>query len=164
MKTRILHLGIAVIVALVALMFFGTFVSLAAPVGPASPGTAAPLAAGKAELDIRARRITSIPFGIDSPLNLSPGGRLVEVTGHAECQEGGETFKLRVTVTQESTRALAKGRTSDDCDADTWAVDAEAVRPSSFVPGDVEVCAMAIVFFPRDGAIVQKWCANVELQ
>ncbi len=166
MKTRIFRLSIAVVVALIGLILFGAMVSWAAPAQNAA-----------AEIDmtqndprdavIRARKATTIPFGIDDSLLLSEDGRHIVVTGHGTCQAGGDTYRIRVTVDQDSPSTRAKGHTEGDCEDGatlSWEAVAQAQGPKIFDEGEAQVCAMAIVFVPRGGAVTQQWCKDVTLE
>jgi len=166
MRARMLRLGIAGIIALIGLALFGTLVSLAAP--PQRAGIDFDISYHGDETDrLFIRRFISIPFGIDLSLDLSEDGQQIFVTGPGRCQEGGEKFKLRVTVTQDTPSTRAKGDLEDDCagGADfSWETVAEAQGPKTFQDGDAEVCAMVVVFVPNDGKVTQQWCKDVTLE
>lgn len=67
---------------------------------------------------------------IDDTATLNPGGHSVVVTGPVRCTEG-ETMEIRVTVTQESTDAVARGSTHLRCTGERqqWAVHAATRGP-----------------------------------
>ena len=160
MKTPVLRLVVASAVSVSALLLLGALVVFAAPAADVSAHPALAPAGS-----VTARRAISVPFGIASSLSLGAGGRQVMVTGHGTCQEGGETFRVMVMVTQDATGARAHGTTTENCtgEAQTWDAQAGAVGRAGFAPGDAEACATAIVFRPHAGAVVNRWCKAVEL-
>jgi len=159
MRNRIWQVSTALFFALAALLVFGTFASQAAPSEHvAATDDSTTLSA------IQARRIISIPFGIDDTLRLSEDGQIVHVTGHAECPPEGETYRIQVTVTQDDTRARARGRTAASCADTSWAAAANQQGPNSFTPGPAEVCAKALIHTNEGGAITFRWCKAVTLQ
>src|SRR5438309_7245585 len=64
---------------------------------------------------------------IDPFATIKANGRQIIVTGPVQCT-AGETFDVRVTVTQRATGALAEGRTRFKCSGATqhWLIDAPA--------------------------------------
>ncbi len=115
---------------------------------------------------IVARRMISIPFGIDSSLNLVADGQVVMVGGHGDCGDTGQSYKLRVDVTQGSTHARASGRLQSDCQPGTpfmWSTPAFAIPAFDFQPGTAQACGMVIVYSQHDGASVGQWCKQVTL-
>lgn len=166
MKHRILVLSAAVVCALatVAIILFAA--SQLAPALAGSSSGSLDLAAQQPET-IVARRLISIPFGIDSSLNLLADGQIVQVGGHGNCGETGQSYKLRVEVTQGSTHARASGATQSACEPDAdfnWSTPAFAIPAFDFEPGPAEACGMVIVYSPYSGASVGQWCKQVELQ
>ncbi len=162
MKVRILRLGGAVAIALLAFLAFYTAVSLAAPDEKTDGGYKA-IVPADGTAAVLARRKISIPFGIDTPLALREEGQLVIVTGHTECPEEG-TFELRVQVKQKSSKGIAMGQTSGVCDENVgqWQADAWAVDAKQLTEGEAQVCAVAVVHFDK-GAATRRWCKTVRL-
>lgn len=167
MNTRCVHLGIAVLVTVTAIVVLGTTVALAAPgQGTSIVDIVTVRESGELGVDIHARRAISIPFGIDSPLALSDDGRQVTVTGPGECREAGERFEIHVQVRQESTGAFAHGRNHGECQEATtewtWSVEAyvSGQSGSTFEEGEAQVCALAIMHLPGEGAVTRQWCRD----
>ena len=161
MNNRVLYLGAALILAVLAI---GLLIVVTAVAVPASVVSAAPPVREQAP-DLFARRAISIPFGIDTPLDIVDDGNAVLVTGHGICPEGGERFQLRTTVQQDG--AMAMGHTEGDCvggQSLTWEALALSPPPQQFQPGPAQACGMVRVFFPSEGAIVHRWCVDVDLQ
>ena len=159
MNNRFVYLSaVLAMVILVMVLLLAASVAVAAPIERAAAVVRAPAA-------ISAARVISIPFGIHSPLPIVQDGNAVLVSGHGICPEGGERFELRATVEQDRTRAM--GRTEGDCAGSaalTWEALTIAPPPQQFQPGPAEACGMVMVFFPREGTIVHKWCLEVTLQ
>lgn len=165
MKRRLLILSSAVVLALGTVGLFLFAASLVAPAFAGSRSSGQDFAVQQPET-IVARRMISIPFGIDSSLNLMGDGRIVQVSGHGNCGDSGQSFKLRVNVTQGSTHARASGSIQSDCNPDTdfhWNTNAFAVPAFEFQPGPADACGMVIVYSPSSGARVGKWCKQVDL-
>ena len=162
MNNRIVYLGaalaLAMLVILAMVLLFAAGTAVASRVERAVPPARDPGG-------ISVSRAISIPFGIDSPLPIVQEGDAVLVSGHGICPAGGERYQLRTTVEQDGTRAM--GFTEGDCAggaALTWEALAVTPPPQQFQPGLAEACGMVQVFFPREGAIVHKWCLDVTLQ
>ncbi len=123
---------------------------------------------GEAQPDtVWARRFLTPTFGIDATLLILNEGQQVLVSGHGNCGSGGETYDLRVTVTQELSGTKGKGKTEGSCsgeEAFSWSTPAKVHGPRRFEPGHAQVCAQAVVHSSQDGAIVQKWCKEVILE
>ncbi|HSJ59362.1 MAG TPA: hypothetical protein VLC95_19410, partial [Anaerolineae bacterium] len=114
-----------------------------------------------------ARRVISIPFGIDASVPIVEDGDAVVVSGHGVCPEGAESYRLRVEVDQPSTGTRAMGVTEGDCVGGTsltWQAMAMTPPPFAFSPGPAQACAMVQLFFSREGTIVHQWCVDVTLQ
>lgn len=166
MKHRILILSTAVVSAFATVALFLFAASQVAPALADSASSSLDLAVQQPET-IVARRMISIPFGIESSLNLLGDGQIVQVSGHGNCGETGQSYKLRVEVTQGSTHAQASGRTQADCQPGAdfhWSTPAFAIPAFDFQPGPAQACGMVIVYSPHNGASVGKWCKQVELQ
>jgi hypothetical protein len=112
---------------------------------------------------IIARRLISVPFGIQSSLELV-NEKDVMVAGHGGCSTDGERYKLGTTVTQGNTEA--KGYKQDLCQGDEmfmWSTIANANPSKVFQPGVAEACGMVIVHTHHNGANVKKRCKEVTL-
>ncbi len=160
MNNRVLYLGAALILAVLAI---GLLIVVTAVAVPAVANAAPPVR--EQAPDLFARRVISIPFGIDTPLAIVADGNAVLVTGHGICPEGGESFQLRTTVQQDG--AMAMGRTGGDCvggQSLAWEALALSPPPQQFQPGPAQACGMVRFFFLREGAIVHRWCVDVNLQ
>lgn len=166
MKVRIFRLSVVAIVTMVSFALLGSMVSLAAPVEPAVDRATSHNAL--ADTEIQSRRLISIPFGIDNLLELSSNGREITVEGHGKCPDGGETFRIRVFVTQDGRSTQAKGRTEGNCDAVVvggWQAIAEAQgRKTTFEAGDAHARAMVVIFGSAGGADVGQWEKDVTLE
>jgi len=133
---------------------------------PATDRLAAPVSDPQEPLLV-ARRLISIPFGIDASLPIVEYGNAVVASGHGTCTEGGSWYRLRVDVVQASTGARAMGSTEGDClggSALMWEALAVTPPPFAFEAGPAEVCAMVQVFPDHGSVVVGKWCADVTVQ
>lgn len=117
-------------------------------------------------LSILARRLTSIPFGIQDNLTLFGEGQTVHVQGHGDCPAGGEDFRVKVTISQDSFDGLAVGSTEGQCVSGGrafWEVDVKAPGPKAFTPGEARACGHAVVHTGGGGDVVGDWCKTVNL-
>ncbi|HBY94061.1 MAG TPA: hypothetical protein DEP84_08880 [Chloroflexi bacterium] len=153
-------------ITVIALVLYGLAFTLATP---------APVQAATEVIPVRDRadpamRIVTriISPQIQSTLDLTANLRHIEVKGHIVCDRG-EMVRIRVVVTQDSTRAVAQGHTQDFCiaeDADDvqfWTVNAVARGPAGFEPGRAEVCAWANTRFRSEITDRFQWCKEVTL-
>lgn len=175
MKSRMIRLGIVVVVAVTAVAFLSTLTSLAPAAHGAEIDNAHTVGAGDVNAEIRAARLISIPFGIASPLALDDDGSSIHVTGHGTCLAQG-TFDIRVFVIQSATDGMAMGRIEGECSAGDpdeewmWGADAETLVPAmqGFEAGEARACASAEVrSVDANGAvttITKWWCKDVELE
>lgn len=118
-----------------------------------------------ADPTILARRLISIPFGINSPLELAPGGQSVVVTGHGDCT-GGSSYRVQVRVSQSGhPTVVGTGRTESGCPAGQFQWEAEATvhGNKSFNEGPASVCALAIVRDDAGNTVTYHWCKDVAL-
>jgi len=114
---------------------------------------------------VLARRLISIPYGIDSPLPLSADGHMVQVSGHGECPDGGQSFMVQVTITQNGDQNRAMGVTQDSCAGQTsWSAVANTPGNQALQPGAAEACGRAFIFGPSGDTLVGDWCKDVILQ
>jgi hypothetical protein len=115
---------------------------------------------------VLALRLISIPFGISESAELLEGGQVVRVTGHGECPEGSETFRLRVQIGQQDIPAPGTGFIEGTCPSGeliTWVADVTAPEAFTFEPGPAEVCGKAVIHRSREGAFTFDWCKEVIL-
>lgn len=162
MKRRLFVISFGVVCALVAaglVLFAG---SRAEPA--LAEGLSGQVDSGSQQsTTIIARRLISVPFGIQSSLDLL-NEKQVMVAGHGSCSTNGRMYKLMTTVTQGNVKA--KGNTQDLCrgsESFMWSTVANANPAKTFRPGVAEACGMAIIYSPNEGAIVKKWCKEVTL-
>ena len=116
---------------------------------------------------ILARRLTSIPFGIQDNLALSTDGQTVTVRGHGDCPDGGEDFNLRATISQDSLDGLAVGHTKGQCVSGGlafWTVEVMAPGPKTFSSGDAQACGHVVIHRYGRGDFVSDWCKSVDLE
>jgi hypothetical protein len=162
MKRRLLIISCGVVCALATaalVLFAGSRVA---------PALASSLSghfdgASQQHTTIIARRLISVPFGIQSSLALL-NEKDVMVAGHGACGTAGERYKLSTTVTQGGVKA--KGYKQDLCQGNEmfmWSTIATANPSKSFKPGVAEACGMVIIYNRHDGANVKKWCKEVNL-
>jgi hypothetical protein len=168
--------GASVIIVLATFLIFGALVSLATPAQTfaADRTISAAQSVGGA---LRARRLISIPFGIDEMQALQADGRQIDVTGplkdYSPCPPLADSYEIHVSVTQDSTGAEAEGETGgawscSDLKEYGWEATATAVTANSFEPGDAHVCAIAVV---RGNGLGEgrrvvgylRWCKDVTL-
>lgn len=174
MQSRMIRLSVVVIAAVAAVLFVTTFAHLAQPAQGAEIDTHT-VGTGDLNAEIRAARMTSIPFGIASPLPLVDEGNRIQVTGHGTCLVQG-TFDIRVFVIQSDTDGMAMGRTEGECstgDPDEewiWEANAETLVPAmqGFEVGDARACASAEVRSVGMGGavttITKWWCKDIVLE
>jgi hypothetical protein len=165
-RTRVFHLAIAIVVALLGVFLLSTFMRGAAPLS--GPSVA------RASLDhtqdvqvIRAARAISVPFGIQDTLSLSSDGHQVIVAGHGAGDWPG-LFKVEATVVQSSTQAVAygeaRGHLSGQGVAVTWQTTADIVGSEPLTAQSAHVYAKATVFDPPGRTIIYEWDKEVTLQ
>ena len=162
MKRRLFVISFGVVCALVAagLVLFAS--------SRAEPALADSLSgqidsASQQSTSIIARRLISVPFGIQASLELL-NERQVMVSGHGSCATNGKMYKFRTTVTKGNVKG--KGYRQDLCQGSEsfmWSTIASANPAKTFKPGPAEACGMAIIYTPNEGAIVKKWCKEVTL-
>lgn len=159
MLVRVLTGSLTLSFLLIAIWLFGS--ALALPPSERQLGSEPGLASGVwAPTTAHARRI--ITPEIASRLQLLREGRRVEVVGHVTCGEG-QRFSVDVTVTQDSTGAVATGHTQGTCTGErrqTWTAIATAHGGSTFEEGTALACAEAS--WPSIGTV--EWCNRVRLE
>lgn len=163
MKARIVFVFASVLASLVAVALVVFMLGQATPLGGFfTLDNAEVMSAPRDGSSILVSRVISIPFGIDDSLVLSGGGQVVNVGGHGDCQEG-ETFRLKVDVTQGSIKGVA--HLEGECQAGEfpWSLDVNTPGSKSFSPDQARACGHVVVHFDREGAIVHDWCKNVTL-
>jgi hypothetical protein len=162
MKRRLLIISLGVICAVAAA---GLVLYTSSRAAPALVGSLSgqPAVASQEGTTVIARRLISVPFGIQSSLDLL-NEKDVMVTGHGSCSAEGEMYKLGTTVTQGT--AKAKGYLQGLCQGTemfNWSTVAKANPSKNFKPGAAEACGMVIIYNHQDGANVKKWCKEVTL-
>jgi hypothetical protein len=160
MKVRLVRLALVPVVFAVAFLLYLFPVALASPLPTSAPGALTVTTGAGVDPIIHARRAISIPFGIATATLVDAG---VEVSGHGHCSETGESYKVRVTVTQESTGARAHSQYASFACGDPWQVIARLQGRNRFEAGPVEVCAMAVETSRRQGNLVAQWCKELSL-
>ena len=172
MKFRILYVVVPLALALTTMMLLLTLLNRI-PSSRQSSDLSQPSSYNSIEendrsgVTVLARRVISIPFGIVDNLPLSADGQVIQVSGHGECPEGAETYKLNVNVSQDSTSAPATGRTEGACPGGssiTWFAEAVAPGPIAFDQGSALACGNAVIHFDREGALTFRWCKPVILE
>jgi hypothetical protein len=167
MKPRIFYVVLSLFVGVAAITLLIAAASFAASAaGPFTMDNRPHAAETQNDVTILARRVISIPFGIDDSLGLSEDGQTVAVAGHGDCV-GGETFWLKVTVSQDSLNGLAVGFMEGVCASDgevSWSVDVNTPGSKSFSTGDAQACGHVVVYFDHEGAIAHDWCKPVTLE
>lgn len=166
LKTRIFHLTLAVVVAFLGLVLFSTTMgAMAAPLSPNTGPKAMPQA-NNGNMEIRALRAISIPFGITDTLSLSADGSQITVIGHGEGAWPG-VFKIEAIVTQDSTQAVAYGQANGHLSGQgvrvQWQTDADVLGDTAFQPETAHVYATATVIDPPNHTTVYQWDKDVTL-
>lgn len=163
MKARIVFVIASVLASLVAVALVVFTLSQATPLGGFFTFDNVEAAtAPRNGSSLLVSRAISIPFGIDDSLVLSGGAQVVNVEGHGDCQEG-ETFRLKVDVTQGSIKGVAHLEGECQTGEFPWALDVNTPGSKSFSPEAARACGHVVVHFDREGAIVHDWCKNVTL-
>ena len=96
---------------------------------------------------------------IDSPVWLSGAGRQLLVRGPITCLAGHEV-RIRMTVTQRSTGAVAEGRWQRLCTGGSrhWTAKAVAEGSSAFAAGPAQACAVALARRGGKPTDALQWC------
>jgi len=164
MKSRILFVALSLIAGIAAI---GLLFATADYTGSAvSPFTFANKAATRDGSAIRVSRAFTIPYGIEDTLKISADGQFVTVTGHGDCV-GGESFRLRATLRQDSFNGLAIGHTEGLCSSDglvEWSAQVNTPGSKTFSAGPALACGHVVVNFDHQGAISHDWCKSVTLE
>lgn len=167
MKQRISYVVLSMFVGVAAITLLIAAASFAAEAaGPFTMDTDRYVGEPQNDVTILARRVISIPFGIDDSLSLSEDGQTATVTGHGDCV-GGETYNLKITVSQDSLNGLAVGFTDGECASDgqiSWSAGVNTPDSNSFSSGEAQACGHVVVYFDKEGAIVHDWCKPVTLE
>lgn len=106
---------------------------------------------------------------IDPDVTMNENGRHLSVKGPIACSEG-ELLRIRLTVTQASTGALAQGYTSLDCagnDVDLeWSLTAVTYGTARFEEGEAQACALGLTRIGNEVTDIRQWCAanNVQIR
>lgn len=103
---------------------------------------------------------------IDPTATLGKKGRAVHVSGPVGCSQV-EQVRIRATVTQRTTAALAVGHFKDNtCTVGTggrWAATAKARGGKRFQPGAAEACGLLITKKNGKRTDAHQWCKDVTL-
>lgn len=97
---------------------------------------------------------------INPDVTMNGGGNVLSVRGPIGCDDG-ELLRLRLTVTQATTGALAQGYTSLDCTGDDveWSLKAIAYGKARFEEGEAQACAMGLTRIGNTVTDIRQWCA-----
>lgn len=90
---------------------------------------------------------------------ISKAGRIISVTGPIECSDG-DALKVRTTVTQASTGAIAEGYARLRCNGELqeWSARAFNFGLASFEPGAAQACALGITYKSGKVTDIRQWC------
>ena len=126
--------------------------------------TGQPASASRDGVTILARRLTSIPFGIDDIVTLSENGKILTVTGWGNCPATGP-FTVKVKVSQDGVDGLAVGRTEGYCvngTRITWQAETTVPDSKPFTLGSTVLACGHLVLHAEDsqGAMTNDWCSN----
>ena len=140
---------------------------------------------------IFARRLISVPFGIQDNLALSSYGNSVTVKGHGICPTAGQDFTVDVTVSQSfekvsgvlagtgqnyllevsnsptNSNGPAVGHTQGKCVSGgkaQWQTEVKTSGSQTFTPGVALACGHAVVKVQGGDDFIDDWCKNVILQ
>ncbi len=93
---------------------------------------------------------------------LKSKGRKVTVSGPVQCDLGGN-FELRVTVTQESTGAMAEGECKGECTGQVqkWEVNAILHGDTLFEEGPAEASARHCIQRHGKASSAHQWCKDI---
>ena len=140
---------------------------------------------------IRARRLISIPFGIQDNLMMVNDGKSVSVLGHGICPAGGQDFQVDVTISQNvekvsgvlpgtgqnyllevadgptNSNGASVGHTEGQCVSDgqaQWQAEVKATGSQTFTAGVALACGHAVVQVDGGDSFINDWCKNVILK
>jgi len=140
---------------------------------------------------IFARRLISVPFGIQDNLTLASNGNSVTVQGHGICPTGGQSFTVDVTISQNvqkvsgvlagtgqnyllevaggptSSNGAQVGHAQGQCVSGgkaQWQAQVKGTGSQSFTPGVALACGHAVVKVQGGDDFIDDWCKNVILQ
>jgi hypothetical protein len=103
--------------------------------------------------------------GLSTPVELAENGRLLFVGGHITC-DPGERVRVRVTVSQESTGAIAEGFTQETCTGleEPFELGAATRGPARFQVGPAQACALATTREHGTPTDAFQWCKDVTVE
>jgi hypothetical protein len=156
MRLREIRLLVGGLLALGALLLFGSITGRAAP----AEAPAVRPAAERSEGTIRVGRLTSIPYGISPELSLKARRHIVEVTGHGSCPAEG-TVDIHVFVEQETSNARAMGWRRWTCPRGEdwqWTLHVPVVEPWTFTDAKADVCSIAVLRQENASVASARWC------
>jgi hypothetical protein len=101
---------------------------------------------------------------IDPVAFVTRDGRRLLLSGPVECT-GGERAEVRVTVTQRSTGAVARGRAFITCTGDTqqWEIRATTQGKATFEEGDAIGVAFGLTHHRGQATDAHHWLVNLTL-
>jgi hypothetical protein len=102
---------------------------------------------------------------IDPLVSLSENGRHLVVTGPITCP-ADDRVRIRVTVTQRTTGAIAEGITHVVCTGEQqeWVAELSTRGKQAFLPGDATAVALGQTTNPVDSPDAHQWLVTVELR
>ncbi len=146
---------------------------------------------GNGNTTVLARRLISVPFGIQDNLTLTNNGKSVTVQGHGICPTGGKNFQVDVTVSQDvdkvsgvlpgtgqnyllevvdgpvNTNGSAVGHTEGQCVSGgkaQWQAEVKITGSQTFTSGVALACGHAVVQVQNGDDFIDDWCKDVILQ
>ena len=102
---------------------------------------------------------------IDREATLDAGGHVVDATGPIRCSQL-ERARIRVTVSQRATGAVAEGRWRGRCrrTTRTWTARRFVQRGAAiFEAGTAQACALAVTRTAERATDAKQWCRTIEL-
>jgi hypothetical protein len=97
---------------------------------------------------------------INPDVTVNGAGHILSVRGPIGCDDG-ELLRLRITVTQATTGALAQGYTSLNCTGDDleWSLKAVTYGAARFEEGPAQACALGLTRLGNSVTDIRQWCA-----
>jgi hypothetical protein len=97
---------------------------------------------------------------INPDVTMNANGRHLNVRGPIGC-DPGDLLRIRITVTQASTGAIAQGYTNYRCTGEDfeWTLKAVAYGAARFEEGEAQACALGSTRQGNTITDVRQWCA-----
>ena len=99
---------------------------------------------------------------INPDVTMNANGRHLKVKGPIAC-DTGEILRIRITVTQASTGALAQGYTRLECQGEPqdleWSLKAVTYGAARFEEGEAQACALGSTRLRNNVTDIRQWCA-----